>query len=97
MLVNLPIKKKKNLYFSVTPLAGCFFITTHCVKLRFHCLINHYLVFLSLKINTFKEDLEISLVLSFKSIMYLFPCIHLALGKQSKSYYTELTTSCQLR
>lgn len=96
ILVNVPIKKKKDLYFSVSPLAGSFFITAQRVKLRSHYLLHHYLVFLSLKVNTFKEDLEIGLVLSLKSIMYLSPCILLALGKQSKSYYTELTTSCQL-
>lgn len=65
MLVNLSIKKKKKkvVYFSVTLLAGCLFITAQCMKLRPHYLLNHYLVFLSLKINAFKEDLETGLML----------------------------------
>lgn len=43
-----------------------------------------------------KEDLAIGLLLSLKSIMYLSLCIFPVPGKQSKSYYSELTSSCQL-
>lgn len=45
------------------------------VKLRSHYLLKDHLLFLSLKINAINENLEIGLVLSLRSIMYMSPCI----------------------
>lgn len=45
------------------------------MKLRPHYLLKHHLVFLSLNINAINENLEIGLVLSLRSIMYMSPCI----------------------
>lgn len=83
--VILPIKiKKKNNLFLAGPSAGCLFMAAQCVKLRSYNLLKHHLVFLSLKINAIKENLEIDLVLSLTSIMYMSPCILPWCGKAIK-------------